>query len=202
MAQTMIASKFTAISDGQIENAAQKFRDALRKQRAELNSAAFQIALETPNLGMRFLQPLRDLTEMYIDAIVRRVAVNRNRTSRQMVEATGRTIYADDLSLVGMPCGKGEEVEVFFFKLGKETTREELKQALKLRDLVTDPYAQAAVNELEPTFADTYPNISQWDLGGRCFCQTFIRWGDSRSVNVRRSDNKLDAYWWACGVKK
>lgn len=51
------------------------------------------------------------------EMISRHVRVDRTRSSKDMLKATGRHQYVDDTVIRTMPKGAGGEVEVVFFKL-------------------------------------------------------------------------------------
>lgn len=145
----------------------------------------------------------RKHVEAQSEMIVRRVKVDRSRTPRQVVEATGRTQCVDDKVLATMPLGEGEEVDVFFFPLKKGARAQEFEHALASRGLKADPYAQTAVNEADPAFADDHPNASQWDVQGRTSSYlVFNRWNNGRSVDVDRRDDGWGGHWWVAGVRK
>lgn len=88
MAKTMIAS----MTDGQIENAVAKLRDALRKHRDEFESEPVQEVLGMPNLGMRLLEPFRKLVEAVSDMIVRYVTSD-GRTGEQFIADLEKARY-------------------------------------------------------------------------------------------------------------
>ncbi|MFA6408497.1 MAG: hypothetical protein WCW36_03475, partial [Candidatus Paceibacterota bacterium] len=115
MTQIMNAPETKSITDGQIENAVAKLRDALRKHRSEFASDASQLVLGIDNLGMELLAPFRTCIESVSGIIIRRhVRVDRTRTPQEVVDATGRTQYVDKDVLATMPIGEGEEVDVHF----------------------------------------------------------------------------------------
>ena len=143
------------------------------------------------------------------DMIVRRVSVNRTRTPQATLDATGRKQYTDKDVVETMPMGEGEEADVYFFKpKPSEYTRpgymsdDDLEKCLEIRGIVSDHYAQAAVNEEDPAFADDYPNGTHWKHDGRWHFASFSHWLDERSVGVLRYDFGWDDDWWFGGVRK
>lgn len=135
--KTMTASNVKVMTDGQIEGAVKQFRDAMRKHQSEISSEAAQQVLGLPNLGMRLFAPFRELAEMGSDLIVRRVkVVNRERSPREVLEAIGRTVHANDTVAQTMPRGNGEEVEVFFFRVGRFINDYDLEREYERRVLV------------------------------------------------------------------
>jgi hypothetical protein len=137
--------------------------------------------------------------------IVRRVKINRQRTPQEALDATGRRQYTLDLEVVNaMPRGDGEEAEVCFFKVGRFLSDDDLAREYELRGLVPDPYAQAAVNEADPAFADAYRNGTHWrDHDGSWYRATFVRWYSERLVYCARGGfDYWDDTWWFGGVRK
>jgi len=201
MAQTMTASKMT---DGQIENTLDKFRCALRKHREEITSEAAQMALGVENIGMLMLAPFKERAEVLSGMIVRHVTVNRSRNPQEMLDATGRRQYTNIEVVNNVPRGKGEETDVFFFKIGRWISDDDLEKEYERRGLKPDPYAQGAVNETDPSFADTKPNGTHWKgSDGKWYYAAFGQWvGDERYVRVDRFDYGWNDRWWFGGVRK
>ncbi len=104
------------ITDGQIENAVNKLRDAMRKHRSEITSDVAQQVLGVENLGMLMFTPFRERAEAVSNLIVRKATVNRSRFPQEALEATGRAQYTDRKVVDAMPKGEGNEAEVVFFK--------------------------------------------------------------------------------------
>lgn len=99
------------------------------------------------------------------DLIVRRVRVNRNRTSGEALGATGALIWDKENVVVTMPRGEGDEVEVVFFRLELEPGRsgDDLDKEFASRDLVTaDPFAVMAINEVDPNFHADHSHSTFW----------------------------------------
>lgn len=137
------------------------------------------------------------------DMLVRRVHVNRNRTSEQVLNATGCKQYIDKTAVASIPLCEGDEVDVYFFKLGRNISCADLEKEYELRGLKPDPYAQASVNEADNTFADNQPNGSQWkDGNGNYTYVAFDLWPGGRSVACNRPDRDWYARWWFAGVRK
>ncbi len=199
------------MTDGQIENAINKLRDAMRKHRSEISSDVAQQVLGTENLGMMMFTSFRERAELVANLIIRKVTVNRNRTPEEALSATGRKQYVNDDVVAGMPKGEGDEAEVVFFKPEPwEYTKpglmsdEDLEKALDRRGLKpADPYSVCAVNEADKAFADEHPNATHWkDSSGKWCFATFYLWFDGRRMNVRRRGNDWDDRWWFAGVRK
>lgn len=203
MAKTMTASQMT---DGQIDNAVAKFRNALRKNRKKFGSEAVQQVLGADNLGMRLLEPFRDLVEAVSKLIFRTVKVDRSLIGKAALDATGRRQDVDDKKVVAtMPQGKGDEVELIFIKNLCFRTDPEVNQLLGEHGLVpADPHELAAFNAANPEFADDHPNATHWlnSTGEWCFI-CFHRWDhDGRDVYVGRNDGTWDGCWWFAGRRK
>ena len=199
----------TEMTDGQIENAVNKLRDAMRKHRSEITSDVAQQVLGVENLGMMMFTPFRERAEAVSNLIVRTAKVNRDRSEQEAIEATGRAQYTDRKVVDAMPKGEGDEVEVVFFKpdLSQRNgfiTDDDLEKEFELRGLKpADPISVAAVNEANPAFADERPHGTHWrDTKGNWCYAAFDRWGGGRGVSVNRSGSGWDGLWWFAGVRK
>ncbi len=197
------------MSDGQIENAVSKLRDAMRKHCAEITSDVAQKVLGVENLGMMMFTPFRERAEAVSNLIVRKVKVNRGRSQQEAIEATGRAQYTDRKVVDSMPKGEGDEVEVVFFKpdLSQRNgfiSDDDLEKEFELRGLKpADPISVAAVNEADPAFADEKPHGTHWkDAKGNWCYAAFRRWDVGREVSVYRGGSGWDDHWWFAGVRK
>lgn len=199
----------TEMTDGQIENAVNKLRDAMRKHRSDITSDVAQQVLGVENLGMMMFTPFREHVGAVSNLIVRKVKVNRSRSQQEAIEATGRAQYTDRKVVDSMPKGEDEEVEVVFFKPDLSQCNgfisdDDLEKEFELRGLkLADPISVAAVNEADPAFADEKPHGTHWkDAKGNWCYAMFDRWVDERRVRVRRYDFGWSDYWWFAGVRK
>jgi hypothetical protein len=194
----------TGMTDGQIDKATDIFRSVLRKYRSELGSDPVQQVLGMNNLGPDLFAIFRKRVEAVSNLIIRRVHVDRSRTSQEVLDATGRNKYVDDHVVELMPRGEGEEVEVAFFKINRRVSDIELKKEYETRGLVPcDPFTLAAVNEADSAFADDHPNGTHWkDEGGNWCFATFSRWSVGRYVSVNRSSSDWSGGWWFAGLRK
>ena len=208
MTQIVIAAEMT---DGQIENAVNKLRDAMRKHRSEITLDVAQQVLGVENLGMMMFTPFRERAEAVSNLIVRTAKVNRGRSQQEAIEATGRAQYTDRKVVDSMPKGEGDEVEVVLFKPEPweytqpgYITDDDLEKAYERRNSKpADPYSVAAVNEADPAFADEKPHGTHWkDAKGNWCCATFDRWDGERKVDVHRGGLDWSGRWWFAGVRK
>jgi hypothetical protein len=206
MTKVMTATEMT---DGQIENAVSKLRDAMRKHRFEITRDAAQQVLGAENLGMMLFGPFRERALAVSNLIIRKVPVNRKRFPQEALDATGRVQYTNQEVVDAMPKGEGDEAEVVFFKpdLSERNgliSDDDLEKEFELRGLKpADPISVAAVNEADPAFADEKPNCTHWkDTEGNWYYAAFDRFGGKRWVDVRRNDGGWDDGWWFAGVRK
>ena len=206
MTQIVTAAEMT---DGQIENAVNKLRDAMRKHRSGITSDVAQQILGVENFGMMMFTPFRQRAEAVSNLIVRTAKVNRSRSQQEAIEATGCAQYTDRKVVDVMPKGEGDEVEVVFFKpdLSQRNgfiSDDDLEKEFELRGLKpADPISVAAVNEANPSFADEKPHSTHWkDVKGNWCFATFYRWYDERRVRVYRGDNDWYGNSWFAGVRK
>ncbi|MCX6786761.1 MAG: hypothetical protein NTU85_03035 [Candidatus Kaiserbacteria bacterium] len=138
------------------------------------------------------------------DIIVRRAKANRRKTPQEALNATYRLQYIDCDVVDAMPRGDGEEeTEVFFFKLGRRISNDDLEKKYELRGFKpVDPFLLAAVNEDSQSFAHKFPNCTIWkDTSGKWCYLAFNRRSEGRSLGVGRCDGWGDL-WWFAGVKK
>ena len=196
------------MTDGQIGKLQELLGAALRKRRKQLLSEAVQGVLgqEGDALQADFLAALRKRVENRSTTISRQVSVNRNRTPQEVLDATKRAQYTDKSVVATMLSGGAgiqESVEVVFFKLGRYISNADLEREYEERGLKPDPYAQAAVNEADPAFADEHPNGTHWKdaNGNQCFV-AFGRFGGGRDLHVDRRVLDWGDNWWFGGVRK
>jgi hypothetical protein len=189
---------------GQVDKAVANFRVLLEKHAPEFPSEAVQTALGQPGLVGEMFAVFRKHVEAVSNMITRRVKVNRNREPRAVLDATGWKQYTNSAVVSAMPHGEGEEVDVVFFKLDRFVSDVDLEKEYELRGLKpADPYSLAAVNEVNPAFADEHLNSTHWlDADGKWCFAAFGRWGVERSVNVDRDGRGWDNDWWFAGLRK
>ncbi len=205
---TTIMTAPETMTDGQIENAVNKLRDAMRKHRAEISSDVAQQVLGVENLGMMMFTPFCERAEMVSNFIVRKVTVNRSRTRQEALDATGRKQYTDRKVVDSMPNAKADKVEVAFFKLDLSKRNgyisdDDLEKEFNLRGFKpADPISVAAVNETDSAFADEHPNATHWkDVNGKwCYVAFSHLGGGGRCVDIARSDDGWDDRWWFAGL--
>jgi len=192
------------ITEGQIGRILEVFGARLRKDGRDFSLVLVQEVLGQSDFGDALLAVLRRRIEALSDLIVRRVTVNRSRTLQKAIDATGRKKYLKDEVVASAPGGMGEEVELFFFKVGRYLTDVELKKEFDSRDLVpADPHSLSAANEADPAFADDHPNGCHWqDADGKWCFAVFDRWNGERCVSVHRNRNGWLDSWWCVGVRK
>ena len=190
----------------QFGRASDRFEERCRKNNATLPKDATQLVLEEEGdeLAQEMYEALRKRVERRTTMIVRHATVNRNQTPKQILDATGRKQYVNKDILETMP-GKGEgaeEIDVYFFKLGRWVGAEELEREYALRGLTPDPYAQAQVNTDDPEFATEHPNSTQWNRDGKVSSYLdFGRWGGGREVYCGRYDSDWNDDYWFSGVR-
>lgn len=202
-------SPLEPITEGQIGKIAELVTAKLRKKKKEFpDSTVVQSVLATS--GEAVAQELFAVVRKYVDAasnlLTRSVSVNRTRSAKEALKATGRNLYLNDSVADVMPNGTAKETEVVFFKLDRYIDDNDLEKEYELRGLTpVDPFSLAAVNEADPAFADTYPNGTHWKDAKDSWCfAAFDRggWSGSRYVRVSRFDDDWSDGWWFAGVRK
>ena len=166
------------ITEGHIGKINELNGAVLRKRGGNFHPSDVQLMLERSGsvLQDRFFSLVEELVIATTNVIIRTVKVNRSRSPKEMVVALNRAKYTDNSVVKIIPRGEVDEVTVEFFKLGKYVSDDDLAREYEKRGLTPDPYAQAAVNEADPAFADQHPNGTQWkDPNGRWCFVTFNR---------------------------
>ena len=189
---------------GQIDKAVANYRAMLEKHASNFATTAVQQVLGQPELAKQQFSVFRTLVEAISKTIVRFAKVDRSRTMKQSIDATGRVQYVNDDVLATMPLGQGD-AEAIFVKLGYNVDCDKLDEELgKLGfELIIDPQGLAAINEADQAFADEHPNGIQWkDTNGNYCYAVFNRWDDKRRVNVNQYDYYwYDRWWFPCRRK-
>ena len=201
----VVSPSVNSITAGQIGKVCDLLTAALRK--SGLQSEPMQQVLESQGgaLADEFVIAVRKRVEAVSNMIIRHAKVNRNRTTQQVLDATGRKQYTDSKVVKTMPKGEGDEADVFFFKLGRYVSDADLEKEYELRGLKpADSYSLAVINEADPAFADDHPNGTHWkDANGNWCYAAFYQWSDDeRYVIVDRFDDDWDDYWFFAGVRK
>ncbi|MBU4480154.1 hypothetical protein KKG48_01780 [Patescibacteria group bacterium] len=131
------------------------------------------------------------------------VRVDRSLTPQQILDETGRKQYVNSDVVACMPRGKGDEVEVIFFKHGCFISDDDLEKEYERQGFVhADPYSLSAVNRGDPAFADEHSNCTHWkDSSGKWCYATFYRWDVERHVIVVRHVNAWRDGWWFAGLR-
>ncbi len=204
MAKSMIPSDKSPITAGQIGKIQEMIGAGLRK--ANLPSDTVQKILETQGdvLVAEVVDLVRRRIEVLSNLIGRCVRVDRSQTPEQALAATGRRQYTDPDVVRHMPRGQGEELDIYFFSVGRFVSDVDLKKEYESRGLVpADPYILAKVNQDDPSFADQHPNGTHWkDKNGRWCFVAFDCWDDERRVDVDHYDGDWHDYWLFAGVRK
>jgi hypothetical protein len=200
---TQVVSPSKPITDGQIGKICEVLSARLRKSSMLSDPIQQVIATQGDAIADEMVAALQKRVDAVSEMIARTVKVNRSRAQQEMLDASGRVQYTDKAVVKTMPKGEGEEATVYFFKLGRYVSVGDLAKEYELRGLKPDHYAQAAVNEADPAFADEHPNGTQWqDAQGKFCCLAFGRWGGERRVDCDRSSGDWRDCWWFAGVRK
>jgi hypothetical protein len=192
------------VTEGQIRKLNQNISARLLKNKEELPSDIFQQVLGDDTLIDEIYASIRKRVDLRSNFIILTVKVNRNRSPKEALIATGRNLHVTDSVFENMPKAESDEVEVIFFKIGRQISDNDLDKEYELRGLKpADPYSLAAVNKANPVFADEYQNGTHWkDVGDKWCFAAFARWGDEYRVVVRHSDGGWGGSWWFAGVRK
>ncbi len=151
-----------------------------------------------------------EVAEMKPAIYICRTKVNRIRTPKEAIDATGRFQYTNHKVVQGMPRGEGNEVDVVVFNLEAwEYTKpgfiseDDLEKAYNRRGLKNDPMALVAANEDDLSLADKMPHGTHWkDANGYWCCITFDISGGERGVGVYRDGRGWDGRWFFAGSRE
>jgi hypothetical protein len=170
-----------------------------------ISRKTFQEWLDTqaPNI----LTGLKETVRIGKIVICRHVIVNnRAKLPYDIFKATKHHIIACDDVFKAMPIGNGTEVDVLFFKIGRNVSDIELDEEYEIRGLVpADPYTLAKVNEDDCTFADEYPHCTHWKNENDKWCFAVFSYNRGcRIVNIDQnicSGDYCSSFWFA-GLRK
>jgi len=199
------ATPLKTTTAGQIDKAVANYRALLEKYAKEFTSEAVQTVPGQPELVTEQLSVFKKRVEAINEIIVRRVRVHRNQSPKEALKATTYVKWVDDDTIVDeMPMSTNEEVEVYFFRVGRKISTSDLDKQYKSRGLKPDPIAQAKVHQDDPAFSDSHPNAVQWKNKAGKFCLAkFFRKDNNNHVVVNQDDNEWDEdYLWFGGVRK
>lgn len=205
------------ITAGQIGQIQDRIGTALRK--SGFQADLVQQVLSTKGQGDLMIAEMAAVARKFVktwekarnNEIVRRVKVDRSLDPQEMLDdLDGYQSTTDKCAVATIPQGRGEEVDIVFFKPEPcEYTRpgcmsdDDLEKALERRGLTPDPRAQIVANKADPSLADECPNGTNWkDTKGKWYFLMFSRRA-TRAVIVSCSDNSSDwgGGWWFAGVR-
>ena len=205
MANT-VATIVEGMTTGQAGNMADQLTTYCRKNGSTLPKDIVQEVLkqEGGDLAKEQFELLRARVDRRASMIVRHVKIDPTLTPKQVVDATGRNQYVSDEVLATMPASVGpDEDDVYFFKVGRSLTAEQLDKEYELRGLVPNPRKQVQANADDPSFADEHWNGTQWNRDGKVSSfLAFDGWGGGRNVDGSRYGYEWDGRWWFAGVRK
>lgn len=181
MSASMTPSRM--ITAGQIGKIQELLGAGLRK--ANFLSSSIQQIIETQGntLVTDLIAAVRMRMESISGMISRHVKVDRTSTPQQFLDSTTIRQYTDHQVVDSMPKGSGDEIDVYFFKIGRCIDDDDLEKEYELRHLTpVDPYTLIAVNGDDLGFSNKYPNSTCWkDDDNRLCCAVFdSSWGEER----------------------
>ena len=197
----------------QINKAVANYRALLERYSKRFESDAVQEVLGQPDFVGEQFGIFRRRVESASKTITRLVQANRSRTGQEAINATSRLQHAEQDVVDSMPQGCGDRVEIRFFKIDSEDrgyldfSDDAIDREFELRGLKpADPYSVAAVNELDPAFADYHANCTRWRHNG-CWCYAMFssqidRAGIRREVRIVSHRYHIrGVVWWFAGIR-
>lgn len=193
MARTMTTSEMT---DGQIEDLTNKFRDALRKCRDRIPSDIAQQAAGTDNLGMICATPYLAICEKFGGMVIRPVSVDYSRPLAEMIKAghydyANESITADNFPMTGE--GQVElDLTLIHFNRGI-TSKEAITEMRKMGMRPATLPELLALGEKYPEEQRQYPiiafgSVRQHPLGDRDV-PYLGEWSGERGLSLSWFDN-------------
>ena len=150
--------------------------------------------------AMAFLRGEYVLTEIAVAVaaalLTCNIDVNRNRSPKDTIIATGRVPYINWEVIATMPVCEGG-FSAAFIPVGHEVKFDDLDDTLKELgwELIRDPIGLANLLASDPSFADKHPIATQWkDADGKWCYATFDRWASELRVSVDRNDDNWDGH--------
>lgn len=131
------------------------------------------------------------------------VIVNRKRSPKDALNATNRNQYVSTELIDEIPKGEKTELDMFFFYCRNKISHEALEEKYEFYNLKCDPIAQCSHNEVNPGFANTYPNACQWkDSKGNWVNLDFDSFKGELRVGLRQYGVGFAPGYWFGGVPK
>lgn len=207
MKKGMSRPKTALITLRQMEELMRRQLDALSRSRLPRDPGQRILEKQVADQAGYFVALVREREKAIDSEIVVRVKVNRSRSQKEALDATGYKQYADPEVVATMPDGEGEDVDVHFFPGttgDRRISDAELEEEFNWHGLKPDPRAQMAIHEANMNFATRYPNGTHWkDANGNWCYMVFDEWsGCTKVVQIRRGDTHWDGGCWRAGVKK
>jgi hypothetical protein len=143
--------------------------------------------------------------------IIPKVRVYRNLTPQELLEATGRELFANPIATSMIPREGEEEVDFHFFQpdpkeyVDGHIRPEDVEQIYLNRWLQPDPYGLVfAQLRLDSVLKNMITSFSGWvGTNGNRYYLELYKWGDGKLyVGTGLDDRNRPAGWWLGGVPK
>lgn len=203
MSNVVIPSQMT---ENQIDKAVAIYRAMLEKYAAKFSSEAVQAVLGSFDFSEEQFKLFRTRVEIQGALVTRTASVDRTRTPKEAMVATGCQLQNLNEGIVSsIPLGDGDVVTMSFHCFYQHIASDMLDEELAKvgLELIVDPVGLAAVNEAYPEFACTYPNLTRWKNADGKFCYVFFdAWRGKRHVDVgQHDDGWIDISWFPVRCK-
>jgi hypothetical protein len=209
MTKKIMNATKTMMTNGQIEDAVNKFRSAMHKHRSEITSDIAQQVLGSDNFGMMMFAPFRERAKMLSSLIVHKFKVNRSRSPQEVFNAVGGIQDINREALDTMPRGEGDEAETFSFELeaweytcDDEIGDDDLGKAYIRRNLKAASPDYVAAGIETGVFADGKYGTHWKGAEGNWCHAAFSYWRVVRRVKVNCYGNGWSGGWIFIGVRK
>lgn len=197
------------LSPSQIGKLQEVFGAGLRKSNPFSDEAQDLIENSWPllraDLERACVEVVSRLIQRNRDTIAFEVEVDYDRNKVSIVSELYLAWHSADYGALSeiVPPATGKRKVLFeFFQLDRKASDEEVGQERVARRLVLDPYAQMAINEQNPWFADEHPNaLSFRDRKGR-WCYIARYWGgNQRIADSYRRRSVWEKGWYFGGTR-
>lgn len=99
--------------------------------------------------------------------------------------------------------GDGRRDTLTFFNFGRDVFTSDITEEYERRGIMPSPELQAGLNMGDPSFSETYPNVSFWlGDGGVMMCSKWFESNRQMAVDTVHQDDYWLGNWWFGGVSR
>lgn len=176
----------------------------LRNKRIKPGTAKHVLEMDEGVLFKKLVSIVIDFMEVAVRMTYKIVTVDFERAEDEFNRAIQyKSHHANYEVIREMPKGIGGRTKIYFFKVGREISHDDLELEYASRGLVpVDPYSLTVVNECDIFFVEDHPNMTHWKFNDRWCVASFSKLGAQRYVDVDYANHTLGSKWWCAGILK